>query len=311
MDHQIRAWWVARKLPGIIRQIPIGVLVVSVTGKIVYANPYVFETTGITDKELLGFQIDTLRYEPSCTLAANLYRSISLGEPWQGETQIREKSGGTFHVLESIYPLRESDGSMTHFVHFLQDISGPKLSEAIFRLAFYDTLTGLPNRNLFNDRLSHALTNAQRNQTGFAVMYIDVDNFKQVNDTLGHEAGDTVLREIASHLSKHLRESDTLARVGGDEFIAILESTNEPDTLGRIAAKLLAACARSQSIQAYGRSVSVSIGISCYPNDAHEPEALLRLADEAMYRAKAKGKNAYCLWDRSLIPDKVNSPGSQ
>jgi len=155
------------------------------------------------------------------------------------------------------------------------------------------------------------LTNAQRNQTGFAVMYIDVDNFKQVNDTQGHEAGDTVLREIASHLSKHLRESDTLARVGGDEFIAILESTNEPDAIGRIAAKLLAACARFQSIQAHGQSVSVSIGISRYPNDAHEPEALLRLADEAMYRAKASGKNAYCLWDRSLILDKVNSPGSQ
>jgi len=189
MDHQIRAWWVARKLPSIIRQIPIGVVVVSVTGKIVYANPYVLEATGNTDKELLGFQIDTLRYEPFGTLTANLYQSISLGEPWQGETQIREKSGGTFHVLESIYPLRESDGSMTQFVHFLQDISGQKLSEAIFRLAFYDTLTGLPNRNLFNDRLSHALTNAQRNQTGFAVMYIDVDNFKQVNDTLGHEAG--------------------------------------------------------------------------------------------------------------------------
>lgn len=309
MNHQIRAWWIARKLPGIIRQIPIGVVVVSVTGKIVYANPHILAATGTTDKELLGFRIDTLRYEPSGTLTTNLYRSIASGESWQGETQIREKSGGTFHVLESIYPLRESDGSISHFVHFLQDISGPKLSETIFRLAFYDTLTGLPNRNLFNDRLSHALTNAQRNQTGFAVMYIDVDNFKQVNDTQGHEAGDTVLREIASHLGKHLRESDTLARVGGDEFIAILESTSEPDAIGRIAAKLLAACARFQSIHVRGQSVSVSIGISRYPNDAHEPEALLRLADEAMYRAKANGKNAYCLWDRSFILDKVDSLG--
>lgn len=212
---------------------------------------------------------------------------------WQGETQLRRKDGEWFYALESIYPLLDTDGRSTRWVHFLQDVSGHKLAEAVRRLAFYDTLTGLPNRNLLDDRLAHAWANAQRSAAAFALLYIDIDQFKQVNDTLGHEAGDELLLALGTRLASCLRESDTLARVGGDEFVVLLEHVREAQTPARVAEKLVAACRRPFSLKSGPLRVTVSIGVARYPEDGNDPPALLRAADQAMYQAKAAGGDAY------------------
>ena len=162
-------------------------------------------------------------------------------------------------------------------------------------LAFYDSLTGLPNRYLFNDRLARAMATAQRSRSGFALLYIDIDHFKRINDTLGHDAGDELLRQLASRLKQSLRESDTVARLGGDEFVAVLEHVADARVAVGAVEKLLAECSGCYELGGSERKVTLSVGISLYPADAGDTESLLKCADAAMYRAKAAGRNGYHL----------------
>lgn len=287
------------RLLAAIPQIPIGIAITTPQGIIEYFNPHLSAVTGFRAEEVIGTDLNAVRSFCGAASFQQARAALLAGNPWQGEVQISKKTGATFHALESIHPGLEPDGSITHFIHFVQDITEQKLAGTIHRLAFYDGLTSLPNRNLMLDRLSVAMATARRNQSSFALLCVDLDRFKEINDTQGHAAGDWLLQALANRLKASLRASDTLGRWGGDEFVAIIENAGRPAPLARIADKLLATGRRPYRIDGRDYYVTLSIGVSLYPQHAQDWEGLLNAADAAMYQAKAAGGNT-C---RILPPD--------
>ena len=172
-------------------------------------------------------------------------------------------------------------------------IERKKLEEAIRQLAYHDSLTGLPNRTLFNDRLAVALAHARRNREKLAVMLLDLDQFKEVNDTLGHSVGDQLLRAVGHRLRSLLRESDTIARMGGDEFMLLLPGITPAENGANIAQKVLEAFGEPFAVDGQDLHITTSIGIAIYPSDGEDIETLVRNADIALYRAKGQGRNNY------------------
>lgn len=289
--------WRRHDLSAVIEQIPIGVAVTLPLGTVEYANPRLLELLQVDAGRVLGALLHDFRASASASRDHAIRRRLYSGASWQGETQLRTAGGEVRHVLESVFPLRDRGGRLTHFIHFLQDMGALQAAETLSSLAYYDSLTGLPNRNLFNDRLSRAIAAARRRHGGFSLLYVDVDRFKDVNDTMGHDAGDELLRQVALRLQKILRKIDTVARFGGDEFVVILDQVAEDSHVMKIASKLLACCSGGYEVQGTICNVTLSVGISRYPRDAVELESLLKCADKAMYRAKASGGNDYRLRD--------------
>jgi diguanylate cyclase (GGDEF)-like protein/PAS domain S-box-containing protein len=204
-------------------------------------------------------------------------------------------------VCVSGEPLFEDDGRFTGYRGVSRDITARKEAEArIEYLASHDSLTGLPNRVMFGELLNHVLAASKRNQRKFAVLFIDLDRFKFINDSLGHEAGDTLLREVARRLKENLRASDIVARLGGDEFVMLLQDLHGVEQAGRIARKLLSAVIKPIEIQGQECRVTASIGISVFPDDAQDETALMTHADIAMYHAKEEGKNNFQFYDGRL-----------
>ncbi|GAB4293100.1 MAG: hypothetical protein Kow0096_08480 [Thiohalomonadaceae bacterium] len=203
-------------------------------------------------------------------------------------------------------PLWNEDGTLRAIVESSRDVTERVLAEAEMRekqqqlahQAHHDPLTGLPNRMLFAAHLIHALALAHRYKKNLALLFLDLDGFKAVNDTLGHARGDLLLRIVAERLQRHLREVDMVARFGGDEFTILLEDVHITEYAGLVARKLLDALSRPFPLEQHIASIGASIGISCYPHDAQDTETLLRHADAAMYQAKAQGKNRYCYYGR-------------
>ena len=172
--------------------------------------------------------------------------------------------------------------------------------ERVHHLAHYDELTGLPNRNMFNQRLSHALIQARRHDKPLAILFIDLDRFKNINDTLGHGAGDRVLKEIAQRLRGCLREADTVSRLGGDEFVVLIEGASRPADVAEVAQKILAAVARPLLLESQEFHLTASIGISACPGDSDDEQSLMKNADIAMYRAKEQGKNQFQFYSAQI-----------
>ncbi|MEI7842545.1 MAG: diguanylate cyclase [Gallionellaceae bacterium] len=168
-----------------------------------------------------------------------------------------------------------------------------KTNDQVTYLAQHDTLTGLPNRMLFYDRLNQAITRAHREKEAIAVLFLDLDGFKQINDTLGHDVGDALLREAAQRIKSCVRDSDTVARMGGDEFTVILTNIKSEGSKDRVAEKIIEEVARPFMLNGKNCSVSVSIGVALYPENGETPEQLIKIADAAMYMAKHAGKNCY------------------
>jgi diguanylate cyclase (GGDEF)-like protein len=166
-------------------------------------------------------------------------------------------------------------------------------NRALQSLALHDALTGLPNRRLLMDRLSLAIAHARRNKCAMAVMYLDLDGFKQINDTLGHDAGDTLLGMVAARLVAAVRQEDTVARVGGDEFVIALWELRRGDEVAKLASKVIQAVSQPYSVQGRGVSITVSVGVSIYPTHGEDVETLMKNADLALYEAKRAGKNGY------------------
>jgi len=284
--------WQKHSLVKVIEQIPIGVAVALPDGTVEYANSCLHRLLGLSAAQLQRVDLAQFRVAGAVPPREEIRQSLLAGLSWQAETQFRTEKGEARHVLESVYPLYDETGTLTHFIHFLQDIVALKYTEMLSGLAFYDSLTGLPNRYLFNDRLAQAMATAQRSRSGFALLYIDIDHFKRVNDTLGHDAGDELLRQLASRLKQGLRDSDTVARLGGNEFVAVLEHVADARVAVKVVEKLLAECSGCYELGGSGQQVTLSVGISLYPGDT---ESLLKCADTAMYRAKAAGRNGYHL----------------
>jgi diguanylate cyclase (GGDEF)-like protein/PAS domain S-box-containing protein len=223
-----------------------------------------------------------------------MWDTILAGKPWRGDIINRNKSGDLYTVTQSVSPLFNDKGKLTHFLAVQQDVSEKRrLEEQIHYLAYHDTLTDLPNRMLFQDRVHQEISLAKREKSQFAVLFIDLDGFKAVNDTRGHSTGDKLLKIIAGRLRSSVREGDTVARLGGDEFTILLRDIAPGEGLQRVLGKLVNNVAQPCEIGEYIGNVTASIGISLYPNDSTSVEKLLIHADEAMYRAKQAGKNRY------------------
>jgi diguanylate cyclase (GGDEF)-like protein len=211
------------------------------------------------------------------------------------------KDGSLLWVNRTISLARDGAGEPLYFIRVIEDVSERKQTqEQVTYLAQYDALTGLPNRNLFRDRLILAIARAQRHNQPMALMFLDLDRFKEVNDALGHTAGDEVLQIAAGLLREALRNVDTIARLGGDEFTVILEDTAQLDYVKIVAEKIKRAFSEPISIHGREFAITASIGIALYPRDAADAEGLLKTADVAMYQAKKAGRNAYEFYEADM-----------
>ena len=270
-------------------------------GKIVWFNHALSVISGYSAQEIMDSTphlFSSGSYEP--VFWEEMWRDILAGKLWNGDVLNRRKDGVLYSVLQSITPLYDEAGDITHFLCLQQDVSEKKeLEQKIAYLAYHDMLTGLPNRTLFNDRMNQAITQAKRDQAQFSLLFIDLDGFKEVNDTLGHGAGDQLLQMVAERLRTCVREGDTVARLGGDEFIVLLRDVGSHEGLTNISQKIIERIAEKYELGEDIAYVTASVGISRYPRDAQLAEHLLRCADEAMYIAKHAGKNRYAMWDSS------------
>ena len=225
---------------------------------------------------------------------SEMWRSLKESGQWVGEIWNKRKNGEIYPERLTIGVVRDSGGGIGHYVGVFSDITDIKRSqERLDFIAHHDLLTNLPNRLLFNHRLKHSIALAQRNHLQLAVIFIDLDHFKNVNDTLGHDLGDELLKKVATDLSVHVRKSDTLARIGGDEFILLLDDIEAPRYVGVIAEKFLELLSRTVMISGHEIVISASIGISFFPTDGQDVSTLVKNADTAMYYAKTHGRNSY------------------
>ena len=280
-----------------------GVMITGVDGRIVGVNRAFTEITGYTKEEALGRSPAMLRSgRHDRAFYDALWRRLLAGENWQGEVWNRRKSGEVYPEWLAISGVRDGTGTLVSFVAVFSDISQLKRSaEQLHHLAHYDALTDLPNRTLFNSRVAHALEGASRHDRKLALLFLDVDRFKNVNDSLGHPIGDELLLRIAQRLRARLRAEDTLARLGGDEFAVLMESIDGPEDAAALAQSILDNLAAPFALSG-GREVyaTVSIGIALYPGSAPHVNQLISDADAAMYKAKEGGRNTFRLYTESL-----------
>ena len=228
---------------------------------------------------------------------------------WAGETSRRRKDGASFACWLNISCVKEPTGRIANYVRVFSDISSLKDSQRqLEQLANYDSLTQLPNRNLFHDRLREALERAKRHRQHVAVLFIDLDNFKDVNDSLGHDVGDAVLKQVAGRIKGCLRASDAVCRLGGDEFTVMMEEANIPEDAAQVSERIVHAFAEPFLIAGHKIVTSVSIGISIYPLHGNDIDALLKNADLAMYQAKEVGKNGFRFFAEPSAPDRSRLP---
>jgi diguanylate cyclase (GGDEF)-like protein/PAS domain S-box-containing protein len=217
------------------------------------------------------------------------------------ESRITTRDGQHHDAIYYKATFTRADGIVAGLIGTIIDITERKRAEAkALRLAQYDELTGLPNRNMFHEHVGQALARAKRNAKQVAILFIDIDDFKKINDTLGHDAGDEVLMLIAERLRVCLRESDTVCRLGGDEFVVLVDEMRRPESLAELANKILAEISRPIVLNPGEYHLSASIGVSTYPEDSFDMQGLMKCADIAMYRAKEQGKNSYRFYSAQM-----------
>ncbi|WP_140910807.1 putative bifunctional diguanylate cyclase/phosphodiesterase [Methylomonas koyamae] len=271
------------------------VMVTDAQTQIEYCNPAFYQITGYTADEVIGRRANLLKSDLTAEdTYKNLWTTLLSGTAWHGEFLNRKKNGELFWCLESIAPILADDNSISHFVSIIHDISDRKDTEEIIRhMAYYDPLTDLANRSLFNERLEQAIHLAKRNPQIFALFYLDLDRFKNINDTLGHLVGDKLLIEVGKRIAACLRQQETVARLGGDEFALISLNLTSPADAGDIAQRVINTINEPYFIDDHQLFVGTSLGISVYPQDANTSEQLLKHADDALYLAKQHGRNTF------------------
>ena len=284
-----------RKLSRAVEQSANAIMITDRNGVIEYINPWFSRITGYESDEIVGKTPGVLRSgETHPETHKRMWDTILSGKEWTGELHNTKKNGETYWCLETISPLKNEQDEVTHFIAVTEDISERKQTEQTIRhLAFHDPLTGLPNRRLFNDRLHQAAAMRHRKDSAFALMLLDLDRFKTVNDTLGHEIGDALLKAVAARLLSTARQGDTLARMGGDEFALIALEISQPEDMARLAEKVISILHEPFHLYGHELYVTTSIGVTLYPSDAADAEALIKNADIALYRAKDLGRNNF------------------
>ena len=298
-----------RKLSRAVDQGPVANIITDTEGTIEFVNPGFTRLTGYTFVEAVGKNMRMLKSgETPQVEYQRLWKTISAGEEWWGELRNRKKSGELFWVSESISPITDATGKVTNFLSRQEDITERKQKlETILQMAYYDSLTGLPNRYFIQELLQNTITQAQRHSRMLAVLFLDLDRFKNINDTLGHPVGDQLLRATAQRLKECCsREGDIVARRGGDEFIILLPELKDVHGPVRVAQRIIGAFAQPFILPDHELSISASIGISIFPRDGRDPETLVKNADIAMYCAKEEGRDRY-----SLFKPVTDSPASE
>ncbi|MES9868610.1 MAG: EAL domain-containing protein [Sedimenticola sp.] len=279
-----------------------GILITDADSRILRVNNSFTSITGYSAAEAIGQTPALLKSDHHQEIFyQNLWQELLDTGNWQGEIWNRRKSGEVHPVWQNITAVSNDDGEVTQYIGIFSDITERKLSEDRIRhLAHYDVLTDLPNRILFLERCEHALVRANREENKLAILFIDLDRFKHINDSLGHPVGDELLKEVADRLSGAIRVPDTVARLGGDEFIVLIEEMRTSDDAGVIAEKLLQSLEPTYSVQGHDLFLSASIGISIYPENGQDVNTLIRNADAAMYQAKDMGRRNYQYYTTEL-----------
>jgi diguanylate cyclase (GGDEF)-like protein/PAS domain S-box-containing protein len=284
-----------RVLSRAVEQSPVSVVITDPKGRIEYVNPRFEEATGYTSSEAQGRSLGfTLLDEESASAMDELWSTVSSGTEWRGEFCSVKRDGQLIWEAVNVSPLTDNEDQLTHYVVIKEDITVRRsYEEQLLRQAHYDHLTGLANRVLLMDRLAVALENAARTGEQVALLGIDLDHFKNVNDSLGHSVGDSLLKEAAQRLSGCIRGGDTLARMGGDEFVLVLPQISDLREVHKVAEKIVRQFERPFTIIGKDYYVTSSVGIALYPEDGGNPYLILRNADLAMYKAKDLGRNQY------------------
>lgn len=279
-----------------------GIIICDKDTKIISVNRAFIEMSGFSEKQILGNKPSMFKSGKHDDLFyKKMWQSINTNGYWKGEIIDKNGSGYDRYKHMTIIALKNEKNEAYRYIGIFMDISQQKKDEeVILYQANYDELTDLPNRNLFNDRLVKAIQTSDRHKDKVALMFIDLDNFKMVNDTYGHAAGDQLLVEIANRLQATVRKSDTVARLGGDEFVIILQDLNGFQELEVIASKLIHNLSEKINIEKHEVFTSISIGVTVYPDDARDMSELLKNADMAMYQAKSDGKNTFRFFQKDM-----------
>lgn len=282
-----------------------GIIIFNTDKNILSVNLAFCQMTGYKPEELLGSSLDAVQYiERADQYSDNIWNSIWLQVDregyWQGEIREQRSDGEIFPVFLSVSVVLDERGKIINYIGINRDITQRKEAEAhIHQLAYYDALTELPNRFLLNDRIEQAISQARREMRAIALMFLDLDRFKNINDSLGHRVGDNVLVETARRLDSMKRGEDTVSRLGGDEFILLFPNTDS-DGSAHIARKIINLLSEPFHIGSHELLVTPSIGISIYPIDGETPEALIQNADSAMYRAKQDGRSTFRFFTQEM-----------
>ncbi|HEY0664909.1 MAG TPA: diguanylate cyclase [Gallionella sp.] len=277
----------------VVKTVEEGVLVTDHENRIIAVNPAFTVVTGYTAEEVLGKNPRILSSgRHSREFYTQMWQTLLATGSWRGEIFDRRKNGEIYIEGLAINVVRDEAGEITHYVGIFSDISERKAAEErIQYMAHHDALTNLPNRALFSDRLQQGLAQAKREKTRLAVMFLDLDKFKPVNDTYGHAVGDQLLKEVAARLQKCMRESDTVSRIGGDEFVVLLPTIDVEQDAMRVAEKMLKVLNQPFELAGHRLNISGSIGIAVYPEHGGDEISLAHSADTAMYLAKSGGHN--------------------
>ncbi|AZC92969.1 phosphodiesterase DibA [Pseudomonas chlororaphis] len=279
-----------------------GVLVSDRRGQIVHVNRAFIEITGYQREEVLGRQPSMFKSgHHTADFYQAMFDSLNTTGEWSGEIWNRRKCGEIYPQWQTIRAIRDDDGQLSHYVAVFSDISAIKDSEhELAHLAHHDPLTDLPNRLLFTDRAEQALASAQIHKRGCALLMVDLDHFKMINDSLGHNVGDRLLKAVAQRLQGMFGPGITLARLGGDEFAVLVESCGQPGQAAVLAQRIIDGVKQPFLMDENQLFINASIGISLFPSDALSAEQLLRNADTALFKAKSAGRDSYALYTEEL-----------
>ncbi|MCC6135486.1 MAG: PAS domain S-box protein [Gammaproteobacteria bacterium] len=287
-----------------------GIVITDAAARIIEVNHAFTELTGYTREEAIGRNPRFLQSgHHDAEFYARMWSSLSSAGVWTGELWNRKKNGELYAELASISVVRDTTGLITHYVNLFSDITPLKESQRqLEQMAYHDALTQLPNRVLLADRLRQAMARTQREGGLLAVVYLDLDDFKPINDCFGHTAGDRVLIQVAERLNASLRGGDTLSRIGGDEFVALISNLGDIAHCQRMLSRILEALAKPFTVAGTEAILSASLGVTLYPLDSADADALIRHADRAMYVAKDAGRNCYRLFDLDQVTTRRPGP---
>ncbi|WP_027157176.1 sensor domain-containing protein [Methylobacter luteus] len=279
-----------------------GIIVADQDNKIISVNPAFTILTGFSRQDVFGKKAYFLQSKKNAIkINEELHNSRKNGNSWQGEIWHRRKNSDDFPCWTTINQVKDADGKTTHYVYVVMDITHLKKAQnRLGFLAYHDPLTQLPNRMLLRDRINHSLQNARREGSQVAVLFLDLDRFKIINDTYGHAVGDSLLKEVARRIKNLVRKEDTVSRYAGDEFIVLMEDFSDAKSPAKLARKLIEIFNIPMEVKGHSLQITTSVGISLFPRDGDDTDSLIKNADTAMYRAKKEGRNNFQYYNPEL-----------